>query len=106
MGLTSNTLYYSKVVIVDKQGNQSQSAQVATTTDGVHNSDIAPDLSQSFRVECNAAITLPAGGSGSQILKYQNTVWQSGSGSYSLTTGLFTAGSVVEVSFSSRAAPN
>jgi hypothetical protein len=97
MSLVAGTTYYTKVITVDKQGNQSISSQTAIAADYVHQTDLDLIITSAFRYHNNAGITLPAGASGSQVLTYGTQDYLSGNGSYA--AGVWTAGAACVMYF-------
>ena len=97
MALVAETQYYAKLITVDKQGNQTTGPQQAIIADAVHNADMHPDLQQNFHAH-GANQTL-YGSSSSANVVFTTLDFESGSGSYSTSTGQFTVGQTGKMIF-------
>lgn len=99
MSLIAETQYYAKVITVDKQGNQTTSAQQSIVSDALHNADVHPDLQQNFRAE-GSSQSCAAGIYGAITPVIFNTLlYNSGSGAYNTSTGIFTVGQTGKMIF-------
>ncbi len=96
-GLAAGTTYYAVVVVVDRQGNQTASAQQAITTATIQPRDLGAIFAEAFEAYAPAALgatspTVP--------VIYGSTEFNGGaSAGYSTVTGTFTAPSAARYLF-------